>query len=138
MGVLALVMIILLKVSILAAMPPHRAILAAFLMPLAGRSLMILNMALSPYIRRQGAASLFYNEPAKLRQTAIWAGFLLYAGAWYSGGGIALAAVAVALIVSLIWVGYCRIKLGGATGDTLGACCELAETAVAMALVVRT
>jgi len=137
MGVIALVMIILLKISALAAMPPERALLAAFLMPLAGRSLMILNMALTPYIRKLGVASPFYNEPAKLRKNALWASFLLYAGAWHSGGGKALAVVAIALIVTLLWAGYCRIKLGGATGDTLGACCELAETAVAVALVIK-
>ncbi len=137
MGVISILMVILLKIGALVTMPPGRAMLAAFLMPLAGRSLILLNMVLAPYIRKQGVASLFYNEPAKLWKTAIWAGFLLSAGAWCSGGGRALAAAAIALIVTMIWVGYCRIKLGGATGDTLGACCELAETAVVLALVIK-
>ncbi len=137
MGVISLLMIILLKVTALTVMTPGRAMLAAFLMPLAGRTLMVLSMALVPYIRKQGAASLFYASPSKLRKTALWAGFLLYAGAWYSGQGAALAAAATALVVSLLWTGYCRIKIGGATGDTLGACCELAETAVALALVIK-
>ncbi len=137
MGVIALIMIILLKVSALATMNIGQAMLAAFLMPLAGRSLMVLNMAAVPYIRKQGAASLFYTHAPTLRKIALGAGFLLYVGAWSSGKGTALIAVTCALFCSLLWMAYCRIKIGGATGDTLGACCELAETAVALALTIK-
>ncbi len=137
MGVIALIMVILVKVSCLATMGMERAMLAAFLMPLAGRSLMVFSMTLAPYIRKQGAASLFYTTPAKLRKIAIWAGVVLYAGAWYSGHTKALAAILTALLATLLWTGYCRLKLGGATGDTLGACCEIAEMMVAVVLAIR-
>jgi adenosylcobinamide-GDP ribazoletransferase len=136
MGVIALLMIVLLKISCLAAMNLKQAMLTAFLMPLAGRAVMVINMALVSYIRKEGAASLFYNDKAKLRRTALWSGGVLYAGAWYSGGVHALIAAAAALLIALLWIGYCRVKIGGATGDTLGACCEITEMAVALVMVM--
>lgn len=137
MGVIAVVMVILLKVTAMAGMTPQRAMLAAFLMPLAGRCLMVVKMALLPYIREKGAASLFYAEPAKLRRLALWSGILLYSAAWYAGGLIALGGLAAAVLSLLLLALYCRVKIGGATGDTLGACCELVETAVALALAIK-
>jgi cobalamin synthase len=44
-----------------------------------------------------------------------------------SGGPVAAGAT---LLVTLLFAWYSRRKIGGATGDVLGASCELAETAV--------
>jgi len=45
-------------------------------------------------------------------------------------------AAAAAILVVLLFTGYCRRKIGGATGDTLGAACELAEGAVVFSLAL--
>lgn len=134
MGVIAVVMAILLKVAALSALDDRRFVLAAFLMPLCGRCLMIVNMAVLPYIRKQGAASLFYPDHHKLRLPALWALFLLYAASWYGGGPRALVSMLVSLLAIVLWAWFCRARIGGATGDTLGAGCELAETVMVLGL----
>jgi len=58
---------------------------------------------------------------------------LVLGGGWLVAGQLAAMLLALAGVVSLFsW--WCRAKLGGATGDTLGAVCELAETTVAVAM----
>jgi len=97
---------------------------------------MILMMALLPYVRgAEGRASLFYAKAGEKKIVYV-AGGLLYSGCWYAGGGSGLAAGAVVLILMLAFAGLCRAKIGGATGDTLGATCELTETVVALVLAV--
>ena len=95
-------------------------------------------MAISPYVRKEdGLGLLFYSEPEKLRNAAFWALGVFYCGFWYAGGLAGLAAGIAALISVLIFSFYCRKKIGGATGDTLGASCELAEVIVALVLAVN-
>jgi len=56
-----------------------------------------------------------------------------------AGGGIAigaagLIAVAVSFAAVLLFALFCRLRLGGGTGDVLGASCELAELAMLLSL----
>lgn len=134
MGVVALVMVLLMKTAALASLPQEEAASALFLMPLAGRCLMIFMMALLPYVRGpEGRAALFY-EKAGEKRVILAAGGLLYSGCWYAGGGSGLVAGAVVLVAMLGFAGLCRARIGGATGDTLGATCELTETMIALVL----
>ncbi len=134
MGVVALVMVLLMKTAALASLPQEEAASALFLMPLAGRCLMIFMMALLPYVRGpEGRAALFY-EKAGEKKVILVAGGLLYSGCWYAGGGSGLVAGAVVLVAMLGFAGLCRARIGGATGDTLGATCELTETLIALVL----
>ncbi len=134
MGVVALIMVLLTKTAALASLPQREAASALFLMPIAGRCLMIFMMAILPYVRGpEGRAALFY-ERAKEKKIIYVAGGLLYSGCWYAGGGPGLAAGALTLVLMFAFAGLCRAKIGGATGDTLGAACELTETVVALVL----
>jgi adenosylcobinamide-GDP ribazoletransferase len=134
MGVVALVMVLLMKTAALASLPQEEAASALFLMPLAGRCLMIFMMALLPYVRGpEGRAALFYEKAAE-KKVILVAGGLLYSGCWYAGGGSGLVAGAVVLVAMLGFAGLCRARIGGATGDTLGATCELTETLIALVL----
>lgn len=136
MGVIAIVMVLLMKSVCLANMSAGRAVAALFLMPLAGRSVMVFSMAFLPYVRKDGGiGTLFYKDLAVLRQATLWTGAIFYAGAWYAAGLAGIVAGAAALFAVLIFALYCRHKIGGATGDTLGASCEIAEVLVAVALV---
>ena len=58
MGVVALVMLLLLKVSALAQLDPKNAVQAAILMPIAGRSALVLMMFLLPYVRPEGGFAI--------------------------------------------------------------------------------
>lgn len=135
MGVVALIMALLMKTAALASLPQAEAAGALFLMPIAGRCLMIFMMALLPYLRGpEGVAALFYEQASQQKKIVYVTAILLYSGCWYAAGGYGLAAGAVALALMLAFAALCRSKIGGATGDTLGATCELTETVVALVL----
>lgn len=139
MGVIALVLLLSLKVSCLASMK-EQLFLAIFLMPLAGRSAILLLMALLPYARPEGGlGSLFKNSFAtKQARLRALAALLLFIGiSWMAAGPQGILAVFAVLLITGIFALFCRQKIGGVTGDTLGAACELAEATVALVFVLQ-
>jgi len=136
MGVMAIVLVLLLKVAALAAVPAGKIWLPVLLMPLAGRVVLVLLTAFMPYARPEGGlATLFYRQPARL--AAAWAlGFLVLA-CWLAAGFAGLYVVVAVLAGTLIIALFCRRKIGGVTGDTLGAACEAAEAIVAVTLAAQ-
>ena len=139
MGAIALLLVLLLKTACLASLN-KQLLPAVLLMPLAGRTAILLLMALLPYPREQGLGRLFalyFNSTAG--KMAALAGLLLCAlAAHVFAGAQGLSAVAVMLLLILCFAALCQRKIGGATGDTLGAACELAETALVLLFTVRT
>ncbi|MGX9728602.1 MAG: adenosylcobinamide-GDP ribazoletransferase [Candidatus Electronema sp. VV] len=139
MGAVALIFLLLLKSSCLASLPSDRLLAAAFLMPAAGRTAILLLMALLPYAREGGLGSLFavyFNSGAGWLASS--GGFLLLTWAAYAAAGPSgLSVVLATLLLTFLFALLCRCKIGGATGDTLGAACELAEAAAALAFVLK-
>jgi adenosylcobinamide-GDP ribazoletransferase len=140
MGVIALVLLLLLKVACLSSMPSGRLIVAVFLMPVAGRTAILLLMAMLPYIRPEGGlgslfAAYFNNRHA---WAVSLAALLLFSGtAWAAAGIQGLLAAFAVLLLTALFAAFCRSKIGGVTGDTLGAACELAEAVVALVFVLH-
>lgn len=135
MGAAALVMVLLAKTVALGSLPQAEAASAVFLMPIAGRCLMVLMMVLLPYVRgNEGRAALFYETARQDKKIAYISGAILYSSCWYAGGVFGLVAGALALGAMLLFAWFCRSKIGGATGDTLGATCELTEMVIALVL----
>ncbi len=134
MGVLAVVFVVMLKVTLLTNITISRWTLI-LLMPLAGRAAIVTLMTTLPYARSEGGlAALFTGSRSWLH--CLWAWGLMFA---ISGGvaqGVGLAGAFLALVVTSVFCLYNRNKLGGYTGDTLGAVCELAEMAPLLAAVV--
>lgn len=131
MGVLAIIFILAIKITGLASLPPRQAMVTVFLMPLCGRAILVVHMALFPYARSQGGlASPFLLSSSRLQ--ACWSLAVLAACAWLTGQLPALYAILAATLISLLFGFWCLKKINGITGDTLGAACELAETAVAV------
>jgi adenosylcobinamide-GDP ribazoletransferase len=142
MGVLAAVLLLIVKVVALGALT--RADAAAPLIAgwCAARALPALNVYWWPYARPAGTGEAFTREhtPGPLQLagglllagvviaglTGLWAGS---AGSWYAGLVVAALSMGVALGVQAA----VAKKLGGLTGDVYGMGIELAETA---ALVV--
>ena len=133
MGVIALVLVLLGKFAALSSLGGPTLILTLIVMPLAGRCAIVLSMACLPYAREgEGLGRLFYSPSS--RWAALWALALLVAVLAWGGWCLVLPVlVAVALTVFLFSF-WCRSKIGGATGDTLGAVCELTEMMVAVAM----
>ncbi|GAG42764.1 unnamed protein product, partial [marine sediment metagenome] len=99
---------------------------AAFLMPVAGRCALVITMTVLPYARPEGGlGSVFYRKRSLPR--GIWAVVVLCLTGWLVAGMCGLTAAAGSLVVTVAFAAYTSRKIGGATGDTLGASCEIAE-----------
>lgn len=132
MGVIVTLFLILGKYSALATMDPHLMSVAILLMPLAGRTAILLTMATLPYAREEGGlGNLFYSERTK---QAARLGFVLFALILLLvARSYFLATIGSLALIFFLFNRLCREKIGGATGDTLGANCELAEMGLAIA-----
>mgnify|MGYP001590159837 CR=1 FL=1 len=134
MGVMAIVAVFFLKVVLLGTVPPEHRLAVILFMPLAGRCAMMIPMSMLPYARTEGGlATVFHAHQSGAH--SFWAqaflvagGFLLLheAGAW--------AAVTVMVAAHGLAI-YMRRKIGGMTGDTLGAVCELCELIPAIFMI---
>lgn len=135
MGVAAVVLLLLLKVACLGSLTPGGAARVCLLMPIAGRCALVLMTCLLPYVRSEGglATSLYAGRSPWIASLALAA--LVLAGHAFLGPDGIIAAAAAILAV-LLFAAYCWRRIGGATGDTLGAACELAEASVAFSLAV--
>jgi adenosylcobinamide-GDP ribazoletransferase len=137
MGVLGLAAALLLKVTALGSLPRETLWRAAVLMPLAGRCALVLNISLLSYARPEGGLATAFFEGLSLLPTAV-ALALLFGAAWLLAQWTGLAAASAAVLGLLVFALWCRAKIGGATGDTLGAGCEITETVVALAMAAVT
>jgi adenosylcobinamide-GDP ribazoletransferase len=132
MGVVVVVCVILAKYSALSSIEPEKLCLAIFFMPLAGRSAILFSMAHLPYARPEGGLGLlFYSDSSKMAAALSFLSlFVLLAVLAPSKLFIILLSI---LAMNLVFGRWCRNRLGGATGDTLGAVCELTEAITAVA-----
>jgi adenosylcobinamide-GDP ribazoletransferase len=132
-AVSTLVLVLVLKFAALAALARAGAWSALLLAPVLGRSALIALLLSTPYVRSGGMGSAISEHLP--RAFAILALLMVAAGGLLAGKAGALAlAVAVATWLLLRWMMMRR--LGGMTGDTLGAAVELTEVAVLVALAL--
>jgi adenosylcobinamide-GDP ribazoletransferase len=125
MGVIAIVCVLALKISALASVPGSLHWRVVLLMPLAGRCTLVLGMKAVPYARAQGGLVSVFERPGW--PSLITAISILSAAAWLALGIPGLVIAGVVLLMTILFSLWCRRKIGGFTGDTLGAACEIAE-----------
>jgi adenosylcobinamide-GDP ribazoletransferase len=129
-GVLSLILALILKFSLFLAIAAQPGATKALLLyPVLSRWGMVLLAFLSPYARAEGGLGQAMTQgvsPRLLSWASLSAGILsvLILGV----PGLVLFAAAGALV----WLGslYCRHRLGGITGDVLGAANEILEVLV--------
>jgi adenosylcobinamide-GDP ribazoletransferase len=134
MGVLAIAGVLVLKVSAVASLAPAARFGTVLLLPLTGRMAPVLLMSALEYVREDGIGTAFQRKrtllaPLSAVASVAGAGFLV-------AGPAGLAAAAAAVGVIAIFALWCRAKIGGYTGDTLGAACELAEVVPALVVLM--
>lgn len=130
MGVLAILFAVGLKVAALSSLASPERMAILILMPLAGRSAIVLMITVLPYARCDGGlASIFLAR--RMRWAPSVAMILLFGAAWGLGQSMSLAVSA--MIAAGLIIGFTFKKIGGFTGDTLGAVSELTEVAMVLA-----
>ena len=123
MGVIAVVSILLLKTAVLSSVPNSVRWGVVFLMPFAGRCALVMGMALLSYARLEGGLVSAFGKP----RWAWTAPVLLIAVSWLTLRNLGLVSAGFSVLSVLVFSLWCRRKIGGFTGDTLGAGCEIAE-----------
>jgi adenosylcobinamide-GDP ribazoletransferase len=126
MGVVAIVCVVVLKIALIASVAGPWRWWVLLLTPLAGRCAFLVHFALLPYVRPEGGlAGIFHRN--RSRGHALWALAVLLIVGYLTGGVPGLIAGGCAFLTALLLAAYSFRRIGGLTGDTLGAACELTE-----------
>lgn len=128
LGVVALVMLLLIKTASLAAIGSSYVSRALILGGLISRTLIIFAAGFGRYARPDGTGKTLIDA-SNDRDAGFAVTFLLIAASLI-GRGQGLVAAVSALGIAYVIVRVARAKIGGITGDILGAVVELSETAV--------
>lgn len=136
MGVLSLICIILLKLSLLCSLSWKNINVSLILMCLLSRYSLVFVMFLFPYAREEGKAKVFIEAMA-LRTFLLAGGITLFLALVLSGLK-GLSAFIVIIVFAFFAGKFITKKIGGITGDTLGAISELTETFVLFSMLILT
>jgi adenosylcobinamide-GDP ribazoletransferase len=133
MGVAAIVSVFALKLAAIYSLPQKQRFAGLLLMALAGRCAMVWMLALLKYARPEGGLAAIFA-----RKNSVWPAvfslLVLVSAGWLALSWPGLIVAGAALPFTLLFCLYCHRKIGGFTGDTLGAACELVELLPALAL----
>ncbi len=135
MGVTAIVLVLLLKLMLLIALPLVWRWQVILLMPLAGRCVLPVISSWLPYARSNGTAAFTNSQFGWMRLTIALMILLitsLVLLGWNSGLLVTVGVCFSGWLLSF----YSQRKIGGFTGDTLGATCELVELLPALGVVI--
>ncbi len=134
-GVTAIVLTLLLKYELLAALPATTAAIALLAAPLAARMALTWHAATAPYARAEPGLGEFVNRvgfaqacSASLIALALLLPILLFIPMSWPLCLLLLVAIFTAVIlIAVLFARSLTRKLGGITGDTIGATIELCE-----------
>lgn len=132
-GVSAIVLLLLIKFSALAALLVQSEYAALWLAPLFGRAALALLFVTTPYVRAGGLGAAQAEHLPRQAVILVLLAVAVTPVIVFGLPGTVLVAVALALLFMLRRLMVQR--LGGMTGDTLGASCEVVEAAVLVFMV---
>lgn len=137
MGVMGIVSVFFLKISAVGSLDQTLLLANLVLMPLSGRISMLLMMAILPYVRgKDGIGTNFMGADISNVRMAAASGMLWFVLClFFFPAQSVLLAIGSILMMVVLFSWYCHKKIGGFTGDTLGAVCELTEMAVAVSMI---
>jgi len=125
MGVAAIVLVLILKLMLLISLPAAWRWQVIILIPLAGRCALPVISNWLPYARNEGTAAFTCHNSSWIRSAVPIGAFFIIALLLLGGTGLFMTTF---FVLSLWLLGlYSLRKIGGFTGDTLGATCELIE-----------
>ena len=132
MGVIAIVLCLALKWAAVYCLLELDAVLALLFVPMLGRMSALALFATTPYVRQHGLGSALQDVPKFL----LWLVMLGFGAAVFAlSWQMALVMIGV-WAVMLAWLRWRFVgRIGGITGDTVGASIEVVEVAIQMAVV---
>jgi adenosylcobinamide-GDP ribazoletransferase len=133
LAIAAVVLLIALKLAAIGALAPELRFGALVLTPLSGRTAIAVSMTLTRYARPEGGTGSAFAARRPFLGLAISIALLALTG-WYECGFRGLVVTGISLLGALMFTAYGKYKIGGWTGDTLGAACELGEIFPALVL----
>lgn len=134
-GVVAVVLILLIKAVALLLLPEAVCRGALVVAPVAGRGAMVGSLAF-PYVRETGVGRAFADHRSPLDPLAAAGVVAVAAGAVLGGPGVGAVLGGLAVGAAVMAVVFRRI--GGVTGDVCGAVSEVVETGFLVALLAAT
>ncbi|PNU18853.1 adenosylcobinamide-GDP ribazoletransferase [Geothermobacter hydrogeniphilus] len=125
MAVVGVVMLLLLKYLSLYTIPPEHKKAALLLMPCAGRWIQVVLAAFCRYLRREGTAAAFVEQVGERETLLATATLLLACFVLFGLEGVLL--LFLLGLAAVVLIRYFDTRLGGVTGDVLGAATEIVE-----------
>lgn len=126
MGVIAIVLVLVLKVQALSAVSVAYRSLALLTMPVAGRVAQVVFLKCLPYARRDGGLASSFHSGARWVDVSVASLWLFVVPMSLFSADGAIVACASGILICILAV-YVQKKLGGATGDVMGAATEVVE-----------
>jgi adenosylcobinamide-GDP ribazoletransferase len=126
MGVVGIVGVVLLKAALLSSLPVAALCTALLIAPALSRTGMVWGAWVAPYARSEGGTGAIFFQT--LRAHHVWVATLvlaLWTLLWAGWPTVIL--LTLAFVSTYLFAGVCRRRIGGMTGDTLGALNELLE-----------
>lgn len=133
-GALALIFSILLKIALLDITPKTIMIPTIIMIPVMGRGVMAIILYGSTYARKEGLGNLFIGKTS-LTKTLISA-FITMAIAYICLNLLGVLALMIAIVTAFGLRRAFNMRLGGLTGDLLGAINEVVELVALFSIVV--
>jgi adenosylcobinamide-GDP ribazoletransferase len=135
-AVIAVISVLLLDIAFLASLDGEVLTRLLVLMPAAGRAGTLIGAGVSQYARSEGLGKSFIDYCGLKEIVVGLIPYFLISGLVFGYYGLILAASGA--IISWLLVRWFGRKIGGATGDILGAVCELTQTFFLMAAYLLT
>lgn len=133
-GVAAVVLVLLVKFAALSALLWESAWEALVVAPLLGRAALVALLLTTPYVRPNGIGADHAAHLPRAAATGVLAVTGIAVVAWLEWDGLWLLAATAVVVYGLRYLMLRR--LGGTTGDTLGASCEIVEAAALVTLAL--
>jgi len=134
MGVIGIVMLLVFKFSLIAAVPKPLLIKSLIMMTTFARWSQALSCLISNYARSEGKGRFFMEN---VNKKDIIAGGIFTLLLFLLVIGIkGLLIFGTGLLITFLFVRYAKHKIGGMTGDTIGAVSEIAEVSIFLSVIL--